>query len=74
MGGRGYESAFVVNVFWYQGDGEWNVNTWQRDDNEWNKGNRVFSPETNHFLPALSAGSFCLQSLVPAINLLAHFV
>lgn len=46
-----YESAFVINVNWNAGNGEWNVNTWQRDDNEWNAGKRVFSPETNHFLP-----------------------
>lgn len=41
--------ACVVNVNW-NGD-EWNVNTWDRDDNDWNEGDRVFSPETTEFLP-----------------------
>lgn len=46
---------FVVNVNWNGSD--WNVNTWYRNDNSWNAGNRIFSPETINFLPR-SRGSF----------------
>lgn len=70
--GCGYESSHVVNVNW--NDGKWNVNTWQRDDNEWNDGNRVFSPENEMFLPALLSGSFLLQALAPSAYLPADFL
>lgn len=50
--------ACVVNVNW--NDGEWNVNAWNRDDNKWNEGNRVFSPETTLFLPHEREFSFAI--------------
>ena len=47
------DTYFVVNVNWNSSNREWNVNTWQRDDNRWNEGKRVFSPETISVLPTL---------------------
>lgn len=41
-----YFSAFVVNVYWFAGIGEWFVSTWYRDDDEWFADDRVFSPAT----------------------------
>lgn len=67
MGGvtdeSGYESAFVVNVNWNSWNGNWNVNTYKRDDNKWNDGVRVFSPETIKFLPWLIARKFLFAVL-----------
>lgn len=38
----------MVYVNWNSWNEGWNVNTWPRDDNEWNAGNRVFSPDTGY--------------------------
>ncbi len=60
-----YESSRVVNANW--NDVSWNVNEWQRDDNTWNDGNRVFSPENGGFLPMVIRWEFsfgCLFSIL----------
>ena len=54
----GYESSCVVNVNWNADNRKWNVNTWRRDDDRWNAGNRAFSPETNSNYPLVLAGGF----------------
>ena len=36
----------MVNVNWNADNRKWNVNTYNRNDNRWNTGNRVFSLET----------------------------
>lgn len=56
--GFGYESSCVVNVNWNADDRKWNVNAWDRDNNRWNAGNRVFSPETTKFSRRYLAGVF----------------
>jgi hypothetical protein len=33
----------VVNFGWSSVNEKWNVNVWNRDDNQWNAGNSVFS-------------------------------
>lgn len=38
-----YTGSFVVRVGWNAGGGEWLVVTWDRDDDGWSSGNRVFS-------------------------------
>ena len=66
--GSGYESSCVVNVNRNVDNRKWNVNTWNRDDNRWNAGNRVLSPETTEFLPDLPCGSFCNQPFSPTTD------
>jgi len=36
------QSDRVVNVNWNADSSKWNVNTWKRDDDRWNRGPRVF--------------------------------
>ena len=40
-----YTPACVVYVLWRAGGGEWRVFAWDRDDNWWRAGRRVFSPQ-----------------------------
>lgn len=62
-----------MNANW-NGD-VWDVNDWNRDDNRWNQGNRVFSPENYGFLPTLLArGSFLFQAFLPAADLARYFL
>lgn len=37
-----YVPGFVVLVFWYAGDGRWDVGAWELDDNLWDAGLQVF--------------------------------
>lgn len=67
--GSGYERCFVVNVNWNADNGEWNVNTWNRNGNKWAEGKRVFSPETIEILPRLKAWKF-LSEFLFSIHLL----
>lgn len=60
--------VFAVNVNWNSGNGQWNVNVWRLDDNTWNAGNRVVSPETPGVLPHSSCGSFRFKSFLPPAN------
>ena len=71
--GLGYESSCVVNVNWNADYRKWNVNTWKRDDNRWNAGNQVFSPETAEVLPSFIWREFCFQSFFPTAKLTADF-
>lgn len=52
------KDSCVVNVNWNSFNSEWNVNTWNRDENDWNAGNRIFSPETSGFFSGKRAGVF----------------
>lgn len=60
--------SFVVNVNWNADGAEWSVDAWHRDDNWWNAGNRVLSPETPEFLPRSRCGSFCFEAFLPAAD------
>ena len=39
-----YTSSCVVSVYWFAGNREWDVYTWERSDGRWSAGFRVFSP------------------------------
>lgn len=41
-----YFKSFVVFVYWYSCDSRWYVRTWDRDEDGWAAGVRVFSPAT----------------------------
>lgn len=68
----GTRASCVVNVNW-NGD-EWNVNTWKRDDNDWNAGNRVFSPETGDCPGISRSGDFRFNTLSPPAELLTRII
>lgn len=63
----GYANLFylpncVVFVYWYSGGRDWIVGTWQRDDDGWLEGERVFSPATGLLEPKPS-GTLALELL-----------
>ena len=39
-----YTPSYVVYVFWHAGRRGWGVGTYERDDDGWRAGGRVFSP------------------------------
>lgn len=60
-----YTRAFVIDVRWGAGSGEWHVDAWQRDGNGWNAGIRVFSPATKHSVTEPSALSALDPTALP---------
>lgn len=63
--------VFAVNVNWNANDGDWNVNAYRLDDNDWNAGNRAFPCNCGDSLPSyfgrvlLSMPRFHPPSILP---------
>lgn len=66
--GLGYDGSSVVNGNWNGDNAKWNANAYDRDDNRWNAGGLVFSPETADVLPHSPCGSFRFQALLPSAD------
>lgn len=62
-----YMEPFVVHVYWHSGSRRWGVSSWDRNDDDWYDGGRVFAPATGSSSPVLSEASET-QALLPRIE------